>query len=243
MRKLIKYFTTVRKDLLILLVIAFANYILIEFWLNNISEIFSNASKIGQLSSELSIAYISGFIFYFIVVHIKSEKDKENINEWVGYKVHSILTSTHLFFQPFLKTENEKLWFRDWEKSDRSKLLSSIIRNAKDAPYNINETNASWLDWWEYLKDSIFKSFREIYLRDNHVDTKLIRILTRMEHSLFFTQWDILYTNRYDETFGLYQSQIKMYLEHVKDLQAYADKNLSEYKNRTREFMGYKNEY
>gem|GEM_PF-2122120 len=33
--------------------------------------------------------------------------------------------------------------------------------------------------------------------------------------------------------------QIKMYLEHVKDLQKYADRNFPEHKTRSSEFMGY----
>jgi len=244
MPKIIKYFLKVRKDLLTILITAILTYFSIELWFNNYSEIFQGANKIGQFISKLSISYISAFIFYFIVVHIKNEKDKENINEYVGYKVYDILTSAHLFIQPFLQIENKKASFDDLEIIKLHTLLASIIRDSKDAPYIVNDKNGTWLDWWEYLKESTFKSFAHIYVRYNHIDTKLIKILTRMENSLFYTQWDMLYINEYDKTFGLYSTQIKMYLSHVKDLQDYADKNLSEYRNRTTEFMGYKkNDY
>lgn len=243
MIKLFKYFTAVRKDLLTLLLIAFLNYLLIEFWFNSIPELFAGANKLGQLSSKLSISYISGFIFYFIVVHIKAERDKENINEWVGYKVHSIITSSHLFFQPFLKLKDDKLWFSDWDKEDRSNLLASIKRIDNRAPYIIDDKNGTWLQWWEYLKSSVFDSFKEIYLRYNHVDTELIKILTRLENCMFFSQWEMLYYVDYDPTFKMYDTQIKTYLTHLKDLENYADKNLGKYKTQTSEFMGYKNEY
>ena len=240
MRKIIKYFFKVRTDLQTLLVTAILTYFLIELCFNNYQEIFTGANKIGQFFSKLSISYISAFIFYFIVVHIKNEKDKENINEYVGHKVYDILTSAHLFVQPFLKIENKKASFEDLDINKLRTLLNSIQRNSKDAPYIIDGENGTWLDWWEYLKDSTFKSFNQIYNRYNHIDTKLIKILTRLENSLFFTQWNMLYVNEYDKTFGLYSEQIKMYLSQVKDLQEYADKHLSEYRNRTSEFMGYK---
>lgn len=226
-----------------LLLIAVATYFLIEILLINYKELFPGANKIGQFFSKLSISYISAFIFYFIVVHIKNERDRENINEFVGQKVSDILTSAHLFIQPFLQIEDKKASFAHMDIRKLPKLLSSIQRNAKDAPYIIHGENGTWMDWWEYLKGSTFESFNHIYVRYNHIDTKLIKILTRMENSLFFTQWNLLYFNEHDKTFGLYTTQIKMYLEHVKDLQEYSDKHLSGYSSLTSEFMGYKGEY
>jgi hypothetical protein len=139
-----------------------------------------------------------------------------------------------------LQIENKKASLKDLDISNLRTLLSSIDRNAKDAPYIINGENGTWLDWWEYLKESTFKSLNEIFVRYNHIDTKLIKILTRIENSLFFTQWVMLHTNEYDKSFGLYTEQIKMYLVHIKDLQHYADKNLSEYRHLTSEFIGHK---
>jgi len=242
MKQILKYFLKVRKDLLTLLAIAFSTYFIIEFWLNNYSEIFKGASKIGQLFSNLSISYISAFIFYFIVVHIKNEKDKENINEYIGIKVRDILNTSHLFIQPFLQIDNRKASFKDLDIKKLRSLLDSINRYSKDAPYTLNGENATWLQWWEYLKTSTFTSFSEIFIRYNHVDTELIKILTRMENSTFFTQWNMLYGGMggFDKSFGLYCEQVKMYLEHVNDLQNYADKNLREYQNRTSNFMGHK---
>ena len=72
MNKLFKYFLTTRKDLKILLLIAIVAYFVIELWLKRYEELFDGGYEIGQFFSMLSISYISAFIFYFIVVHIKS---------------------------------------------------------------------------------------------------------------------------------------------------------------------------
>ncbi len=242
MKQIFKYFLKVRPALLILLSVAILTYFSIEFFLIGYPELFKGANKLGQLFSKLSVSYMAAFIFYFIVVHIKNEKDKENINEYVGQKVYSILTSAHLFIQPFLQIENRNASFSDLDLKKLRSLLASIKREAKDAPFSFEgETeNGTWLDWWEYLKESTFKSLKEIFVRYNHIDTKLIKILTRIENSAFFSQWPMLYKNQHDTTFALYQVQIEMYLVHIQELQEYADKHLSSYKNRTSEFMGYK---
>jgi len=188
------------------------------------------------------MSYISVFIFYFIVVHIKNEKDRENINEYLGLKVSDILTSAHLFIQPILQIENKKASFDSLDVRHLHKLLSTIDRSGKVSHYSINGEEATWMDWWEYLKDSTFKSLKEIYIRYYHVDSELIKLLTRIENSLFFSQWDLLYYNQHDLTFGLYSTQIKMYLIHIEALQEYHDKNLTGYKSITNEFIGYKQE-
>ncbi len=100
LKELYKNFKTVRRELLTLLGLSLTVYFLIEFFLIDIPQLFSGGYKLGQFVGKICQSYISAFIFYFIVVHLKSEKDKRNINEYVGQKVYDILTSAHLFIQP-----------------------------------------------------------------------------------------------------------------------------------------------
>jgi hypothetical protein len=240
MKKLFKYLLTTRTDLKILLSIAICTYFIIELLLKRYNELFDGGYEIGQFFSNLSISYISAFIFYFIVVHIKSQKDKENVNEWVGHKVYSIITSAHLFIQPLQQLENKKARYEELKESDLSKLLRSVVRTAPQAPYIINDNRASWLEWYEYLKKSTEKSIKEIFVRYLHLDTELIKLLSRIENSLFFYQWDLLYSLEHDVTFGIYEFQIKTYMKLIKELEEYADNNFKEFKYRTSEFIGNK---
>ncbi|NVO11749.1 MAG: hypothetical protein HXX16_17450 [Bacteroidales bacterium] len=239
MRKLYKYFITARKDLKWLLLLSIVIYFTIEVVLIRYDELFTGASKIGQFFSKLSISYISAFIFYFIVVHIKSQKDKENIYEWVGHKAYSIITSAHLFIQPLMQINDKKAKFEDLKEKDLSKLLKSIDRTAKQAPYLINGENATWLEWYEYLRKSTEDSIKEILVRYSHLDSEFIKILSRIENSLFFYQWNLLYNFEYDKTFGIYEVQIQTYLKLIDDLQIYADSNFKKFQFRTSEFVGY----
>ena len=240
--KLVKYFGNVRKDLKLLLFLAFGLYLSIEFVFNNYPEIFTNANKVGQLFSKLSISYISAFIFYFVVVHIKNENDKENINEYVGHKVYAIITSAHLIIQPMLQKSDKNALFEYLSNEDLNKLLSSINRAENEAPLRFkNESeNANWMEWLAYLKESTENSLKEIYVRYTHMDSKLIKILTRIENSLYLSQFDSLLNFEHDKTFKIYSLQIQTYLKLIKDLEEYADKHFKEFKYRTGEFVGTK---
>lgn len=240
MKKLFTYLIRVNKALLFGLIAVIITYFLIELVLNSYSEIFPGAHVIGQFFSILSISYIASFIFYFIVVHIKSEADKENINEYVGQKVYSIIRSAHLFIQPLQQTQDKNAKFEDLDTANLGSLLKSIKRNSSDAPYIVNDQNATWLEWFEYLKTSTQDDIKEVFVRYNHLDSKLIRLLTRIENSMFFYQWNLLYNFQYGETFGIYQLQIQSYLTHIKELEEYAQKHFKKYQYRTHEFMGTK---
>lgn len=238
MRQLYTYFLKVRLDLKILLALAIITYFLIELLFNNYSELFNGASKIGHFFSELSISYISAFVFYFIVVHIKNEKDKYNINEFVGHEVYSIITKAHLLIQPLQQKFDKNATFKYMEPVELQQLLVSINRTANEAPYIINERKANWIEWYEYLKEGSKKNISNILIRYNHLDSRLIKLLTRIENSLFFLQFNLLYDIQHDNSLAVYQFQIQTYLSLVKELEAYADKNFKQYQYINSNFIG-----
>ncbi len=221
-----------------MLLISIVGYLLIEIWLRQYNEFFPGSAKIGDFFSRLATAYVSAFIFYFIVVHMKAERDKHNVNEFVGHEVYGIITIAHLLLQPFMQVKDKKARFEYLPGPELNSLLQGIDRLAKEAPYSINGTNATWLEWYEHLKDKLEIHQKNILLRYTHLDSHLIKILTRIEHSLFLVQWEKLYDFSYDRTFGTYYLPIKFFLDHVKELEVYAEKNLKQYQYLTGEFVG-----
>lgn len=241
MLKTFKHLKTIKKELIILLFTSLITYFLIEVVLMKFSEIFSGAYELGQFFSKISISYISAFIFYFIVIHIKSEKDKENINEWVGYKAHSIITDAHLFIQPLMQVDNKNARFKKLTKEELHLLLKSIKRRDKQAPYIVKDQKITWLEWFEKQKKSTQESIKEIFVRYPHLDSEFIKIITRIENSIFFYQWDLLYyTLPFDETFAIYEPQIQTYLQLIEELENYSEVNFKKNKYRISEFIGYK---
>lgn len=238
MKGIFRYFLKVRRELKVLLFMAIGGYLLIELWLTRYDEIFAGSAKIGEFFSRLATAYVSAFIFYFIVIHIKTERDKHNVNEFVGHEVYGIITVAHLLIQPFLTKNDKSARFVYLSAGELYTLLHSIDRQANEAPYSINGKPSTWLQWYEHLKEELLAHQKNILLRYAHLDSRLIKLLTRIEHSLFLVQWERLYDFSHDRTFGLYHLQIKFFLDHVQELEVYAEENLKQYQYLTGEFVG-----
>lgn len=221
MKKLYNHLKKVRRELIALLLISIAGYFLIV-WLNIFPEIFSGANKVGEFFSKLCMAYTTSFIFYFVVVHIKSEKDKDNVNEYVAIQLSDIVTSGHLFFAPFKKGSFEKLTLNDFPSS----VFCSVNRFAPESFYRKNDDICyTWVECYEILKKNTFEALDVIFKRYNHLDTKLIKLLSRVEYSMMFFQWDLLYHIEYDLTFGMFEMQLKTYFVAIRELQEYTEQN------------------
>ena len=141
MNNLYLYFRKVKKELKVLFFFSIVLYFIIELWLRNYPELFHGAGKVGDFFSRLSLSYISAFIFYFLVVHIKSQKDKENINEFVGHEVYQIITCGHLLIQPLQQKFNKDHTFKDLKFAELNNLLASIDRTAREAPFKIGRAH------------------------------------------------------------------------------------------------------
>ncbi len=91
MNTTLQLFKTLRKDITIIFILCIATITSIDFWLKNIPELFNGGGKIGDIIYKLCLSYISAFIFYFLVVHIKTQRDKANLYKYVTQKVDRII--------------------------------------------------------------------------------------------------------------------------------------------------------
>jgi len=239
MKILYKYFKSTRSELKMILMISFCIYLIIELILRKYPPIFSNASVIADLFSNLCISYISAFIFYFIVVHIKEEKDKENIYEYIGHEVHSIITSGHLFIQPLMKLGNPQASFRYLNNEELTLLLSSVNKYDTTAPISFeNGEKGNWIDWFEYLRRKTLENTSEILAFNHTADSVLIKLVQRIKNSMFFAQFNLLYEDTFGTDLGALNTQIQFYLNNLEQLETYANEHLKEYKYHTGKFVG-----
>ncbi|MBQ0721421.1 MAG: hypothetical protein KBT88_00150 [Gammaproteobacteria bacterium] len=239
MSELAKYFVSVRKSLRYLLLLSVVAYFIIEMVLRNYPPLFLNASVVADFFSRLFVSYISAFIFYFIVVHIKSERDKENINEYAGHEVHSIITSGHLFIQPLMQVKVKKARFKYMEEQELWELFSSIDRFEKIAPLSYeNGDKADWIAWFEHLKESIERSINEIMVNNHLLDSELIKLIMRIKECPLFKQFYLLYDENWGKDLTPINKQMLFFLTNLKRLEEYADLHLKEYKYLSGEFMG-----
>ena len=70
---------TQKPILLLLLVISAIVVLLNDVLLSEVPKVWAYGDRIGQVLSNLSLAYISSYIFYYVVVVIRERADKRNI--------------------------------------------------------------------------------------------------------------------------------------------------------------------
>ncbi len=77
--KVIRYITSMlpSKSINIIFLVAAVSIFVMEVWLNSIPEIVSWGNEFGEVYFKICISIISSYIFYFIVVHIKTLQDKK----------------------------------------------------------------------------------------------------------------------------------------------------------------------
>ncbi|OCL98218.1 hypothetical protein AAX29_01737 [Aliarcobacter thereius] len=63
-------------------VVSLISILAMDLYFRNIPEIFSWGSEFGDIYYRICLSIVASYIFYFIVVHLKAMKDKENVKNW-----------------------------------------------------------------------------------------------------------------------------------------------------------------
>ncbi len=148
--KIYRNIASLRSDLSILFLAAIIFIILMNFWFVNIPEIFKGAGKIGQISYELSFAYVSAFIFYFLVVHLKDQKDKENLYNYISNKTLSVIGIAKSLINAIAKEANVNLANDYPNRSELNEICKLINPNSKAPLLLMNMNYANWLQYFDY---------------------------------------------------------------------------------------------
>ncbi|TJY42679.1 hypothetical protein E5161_07460 [Cohnella pontilimi] len=87
--------TTVRKELLVILIVCFVAIILFDSVLFRIPEWFTTAAIWGEMLYKLCFAYITGFVFYFLNIHLEKERAKVKLYVYIHNKIADIVRLNH----------------------------------------------------------------------------------------------------------------------------------------------------
>jgi len=100
-KRWIQYFTSVRTEINFILGACLTTVIAIDFIFSNVPEVFQGGAKLGAIVDRLCLSYISSYIFFFLVVHIKSQKDKENLYPYIAQKTDRIIGDAKIMIEYF----------------------------------------------------------------------------------------------------------------------------------------------
>lgn len=119
------------KRLKLILLLAISIVISIDFWLINIPEKIAWGYEFGYIIRSLSMAYIASFIFYYVTVHIKSNRDKRNIKPYITKCISDILGLHNGIHNSIQNTAKPNIYICNitFTKEEYHDLLSTILNN------------------------------------------------------------------------------------------------------------------
>ncbi len=232
LKKTLILLKTLRKDITILFFICIATIICIDFWLKDIEELFIGGAKIGDIIYKLFMSYISAFIFYFLVIHIKAQKDKINLYTYVAKKVYMVIGSSWGLIQEISKAANVSIENKYPSQTELESICKAINPNS-NAPLLLGNpyTYATWIQYLNFQKQRSNEATAKIFLKMPFLDTQLVKLLANIEDCTYFMGLKHLENTPIRNTdLTFQQNSLSKYLDLIKDLEKYADKKLKDYK-------------
>lgn len=154
-----------------------------ELWLKKIPEIFSYGAETGEIIYRICLSIVSSYIFYFIVVHLKTERDRENINQYVANKVRLIIYRCEARLAKLMEKDDiPRALLRQTSEIDISQAFEHH-RKFQGAYSN----RLFWQGWIGDLREDIqhsTESINKIFRKMPWLDSELVQILAKMEDSL-----------------------------------------------------------
>lgn len=228
--KIISYIVKLPIALNIAIIISCISIVVIDFYLKDIEEIVSWGSEFGNIYYRVCLSMIASYVFYFIVIHLKSIKDKENVNKFISFKVSNILSTYNTQINEIKKLSNnidEKKYFK---LEELEKLFKNINPNAQ-APLILGTKYATWMQYFQYNNKRTQKNINKIFVQMPFLDSELVDILAHIEDNHHFDIIDLIsslqFNNKSMESFA---SSFDRYANLCQKLEVYYDKKLIIYK-------------
>jgi hypothetical protein len=234
-KRWIQYFTSVRTEINFLLGACLTTVIAIDFIFSNVPEVFQGGAKLGSIVDRLCLSYISSYIFFFLVVHIKSQKDKENLYPYIAKKTDRIIGDAKSMIEYFKQQASCQLEDQYPALSEVEEMCRSIAPHGR-APLIIGGLGnyATWLQYLNYSKRRTEESISKIYLKMQFLDSEYLGLVVNIQDCNLFWIINDLSGMTFPITntdLSFIAKEIHQYFEYVKLLEEYAYRKLKDYKD------------
>ena len=201
---------------------------MIDFWLINIPEIFIGGAILGQLVYGLSFSYVSAFIFYFFVVHLKDQKDKNNLYPYIADKVLFVVGQGKGLLNACAKSAQVTLAGNYPNDSELLDICKAINPNSKSPlVMGVSGHYANWRQYFEYFMRSSNDATSRILSKMQFLDSDLVIKLVKIEDCNHFNALTFFSSMPIGNTdFTDFKPDIAEYLKLIEDLEIYYIKNL-----------------
>ncbi len=229
-RNIKRLFDGLRIDLFVVLIFSITFILLFDFIFLGIPEIFQDANKIGVFFYNLCFAYVAAYIFYFLNVFIRQQKEKREINHYVARKVLQILLVVFTVIQELEKASEIKINDKFPNKKELDLITKKLKINGLTSLKSIVGSYATWAEYLDYHKRRTEGYINKILIRMVYTDYKIIGLLSRIEDSRHFL--DIEYIGvwkKSPDNLSFMSSSLNEYFKLHKELEELYNKKLKMY--------------
>ena len=199
---------------------------MIDLYLRDIPEKFEKGSELGDLIYQICLAYITSFIFYFLVVYLKRVKDRQILEPYIADKTRTVIHSGKILVK-YLVSETG---IRPQNFYPTEEELSAMCSKVNPNSFVQGWANLSWMGLFrEYFLKSE-KAINSIYEKMPFVESKLIRYLGDIQNNPHYYTGEIRPYKMGNTDLSFKSMHLYQYLMIIKDLEKYAEKNLIGYR-------------
>lgn len=174
------YIASLRKDIVILLIVDCVFLIVMEFGLRRIPAPYPVFVKLGNLFVTLAISLLAAIVFYFVQIHLPATKQKLDLYPSIASLFKRIVNTQKEMVKHFAGVESyDNLTDEIIEKG-----IDSRDFYIKDAPLVIAgnlDRNANWMEYGFYELNDIEKSWDMIMRYSNYMDSECLSLLSKVQ--------------------------------------------------------------
>lgn len=211
-------------------VVSLISILAMDLYFRNIPEIFSWGSEFGDIYYRICLSIVASYIFYFIVVHLKAMKDKENVNKFISFKVSNILNTYKTQISDIKKLSNSNEEKKYFELEELEKLFEKIDPNAQ-APLILGTKYATWMQYFQSHNKRTQTHISKIFAQMPFLDSELVDILAHIDDNHHFNIINLLSSVQCNNTnMENFASDFLEYSNLCKKLEEYYNKKLLEFR-------------
>jgi len=214
------------------LVIAIGSILTMEAYLFEMPEIVPWGAEFGAVFYKLCLSIMASYLFYFIVVHLKSQSDKENINAFVASKSYRVVGEYKSQLSS-IKNESNSTVESEYPTKDEIEAMFRSIDPKGKAPLVFGQlgNHANWMQYMSYHNKRTQDLIKKVFVKMPFLDSRLVRLLAEIDDSTHFSAVETTISFNFNNTdLSAWAGSFYDYSVLCKKLEEYNEKKLSEYK-------------
>jgi hypothetical protein len=186
-------------------------------------ELFNGGAILWDWLYRLCFAFVASFIFYVVVIHVRRQRDKEDVRPFIRAKTGRICEQAKKLIGG-LRGKNVMKYDRHYYPSyEETKTLCKHIRAHDPSPRLVKGRRVPWHEFMTHLMDSTKQEIASIYAVSHLLDTDYLKLLMDIEECGHFAFLEMSgYALEPDLSFFA-AGQIYDYIEKVRALEQYSE--------------------